>query len=371
MSIAFNDATELNSNEWMVREQILRRFEDAWRRGPRPRLEDYLPAAGPDRPAVLLELVHTDLEYRLKDGEPARVEEYLARFPELKNDPEAELELIKAELDLRRRPEPALALDEFLARFPQYQPELLSMRTRSHHPKATLPLRRTCPQCHAPFEVPRDESPEAAACPSCGASIRLDRGFFVPWTPGQSRLGKYELLEEVGRGLFGVVYRARDTELDRAVALKVPRAGRLATAEEMDRFLREARSAAQLEHPHIVSVHDAGRAGETCYLACAFVPGMTLARRMAAGRLPFREVAALVARGRGLASCPPPGRGSPRRQAREHPPRPAGGAAPDRLRPGQAGRRGDHADPRRGDVGDPRVHVARAGTRRGAPGRRP
>ena len=57
-------------------------------------LEDYLPTGNCQRRAVLLELVHTDLEYRLKDGEPARVEEYLAHFPELKGDPAAELELI-------------------------------------------------------------------------------------------------------------------------------------------------------------------------------------------------------------------------------------------------------------------------------------
>ena len=78
------------------------------------------------------------------------------------------------------------------------------------------------------------------------------------------------------------------------MALKVLRAGRFATPEEVGRFLREARSAAQLEHPHIVAVHDAGRVDETCYLVCEYVQGTTLAARMAAGRLPFREAVALV-----------------------------------------------------------------------------
>ena len=68
-----------------------------------------------------------------------------------------------------------------------------------------------------------------------------------------TRLGKFELLEELGVGSFGHVFRARDTELDRPVAIKVLRAGRLASQEEVDRFLREARSAAQLVHPGIVS----------------------------------------------------------------------------------------------------------------------
>ncbi len=295
MSIAFKDAIELTSQEWATREQIIRRFEDAWRRGPRPALEDFVPTEKDERNAVLVELVHTDLEYRLKDGEPARVEEYLVRFPELKSDPEAELELITAELELRRRREPGLLLDGFLARFPQYDAELRSTRRGAHHADAPFPLRWNCPQCHEPLVIAANTSPEAITCLSCGAAIRLDPGQFTAWPPTKSRLGKYELLEEVGRGSFGIVYRARDTELDRIVALKIPRAGRLASAEEVDRFLREARSAAQLEHSHIVSIHDSGRAGETCYLACAFVSGTTLARRMAVGRLSFSETAALVA----------------------------------------------------------------------------
>ena len=88
--------------------------------------------------AVLLELIHTDLEYRLKDGEPARVEEYLERFPELKGDPEAELELITAELVQRRR-EPALSMEEFLERFPQYRLELVSTWEVGDRPGRMVP----------------------------------------------------------------------------------------------------------------------------------------------------------------------------------------------------------------------------------------
>jgi tetratricopeptide (TPR) repeat protein len=296
MSIGFDEMTGLTSEDWAAREQVLRRFEEAWRRGLRPALENYLPASELPRRAVLLELVHADFEYRLKDGEPARVEEYLTRFPELKSDPDAELELITAELELRRRREPGLGLDDFLARFPQYGAELVSMRKGLRHAGATPPLRPTCPQCHERLEIPVNAPPGAVNCTSCGAAIRLDLGPLTIGPRGQSRLGKYELLAEVGRGSFGIVYRARDTELDRVVALKVPRAGHLASPEEEDRFLREARSAARLEHPHIVAIHDFGRAGETCYLACAFVYGTTLADHLAAGRLSFREAAVLVAR---------------------------------------------------------------------------
>jgi serine/threonine protein kinase len=109
-------------------------------------------------------------------------------------------------------------------------------------------------------------------------------------------LGRFELFEEVGAGSFGHVFRARDTELDREVAIKVLRAGRLAGQEEADRFLREARSAAQLKHPGIVSVYECAQTEDgTCYLVEEFVHGQTLAARMRAGRLSFRESAELVA----------------------------------------------------------------------------
>ena len=122
-------------------------------------------------------------------------------------------------------------------------------------------------------------------------------GSEAAWPPGAGRrLGKFELLEELGVGAFGTVFRARDAELDRTVAIKVLRAGRLASQEEIDRFLREARSAAQLKHPGIVAVHDGGQTEDgACYLVEEFVQGTTLAARVAAGRLDFRRAAEIVA----------------------------------------------------------------------------
>jgi serine/threonine protein kinase len=113
---------------------------------------------------------------------------------------------------------------------------------------------------------------------------------------GLRRLGKFELLEELGIGSFGCVLRARDTELDRTVAIKVLRAGRLASREDIDRFLREARSAAQLKHPGIVSLYDTGQTDDgTFYLVEEFIQGQTLAARLSAGQLSFRQAAELTA----------------------------------------------------------------------------
>src|SRR5262245_4651917 len=110
------------------------------------------------------------------------------------------------------------------------------------------------------------------------------------------RIGKFELLEELGRGSFGHVFRARDTELGRTVAIKLLRAGRLASREEVDRFLREARSAAQLTHPGLVALYETGQTDDgVCYLVEEFLEGKTLADRLRDGRFSFRRAAELIA----------------------------------------------------------------------------
>jgi serine/threonine protein kinase len=92
-----------------------------------------------------------------------------------------------------------------------------------------------CPHCQNPIEIVRDQSAEVI-CPSCGSSITLDPGktrTFLP-TNAPRRLGKYELLEQIGVGAFGAVSKARDTELDRIVAIKIPRAGNLSSQADVD-----------------------------------------------------------------------------------------------------------------------------------------
>jgi tRNA A-37 threonylcarbamoyl transferase component Bud32 len=88
----------------------------------------------------------------------------------------------------------------------------------------------------------------------------------------------YEILEELGRGGMGVVYRARQTDRDRVVALKVIRKERLAHPEVVRRFRREAQATARLSHPNIVAVYESDLAGDTHFLAMEYVPGITLQR---------------------------------------------------------------------------------------------
>jgi eukaryotic-like serine/threonine-protein kinase len=113
---------------------------------------------------------------------------------------------------------------------------------------------------------------------------------------GPRRLGKFELLEELGVGSYGYVFRARDTELDRIVAIKILRAGRLAGRDDIERFLREARSAAHLKHPGVVSLYDSGQTDDgTCFLVEEFVQGTTLAERLRRGPVGDRQAAAWIA----------------------------------------------------------------------------
>jgi formylglycine-generating enzyme required for sulfatase activity len=90
------------------------------------------------------------------------------------------------------------------------------------------------------------------------------------------RLGKYEILREIGRGGFAIVYEARNVALDRTVALKVLHPHWSADPSFATRFQREARAAANLRHPNIVTVHDAGEADGQLYIAMEYLPGRTL-----------------------------------------------------------------------------------------------
>src|SRR5262249_42459909 len=159
-------------------EQLVHRFESAWRNGERPALADYLPAGPSPSRSLLIELVHADLEFRLKAGEPVRVEAYLARYPELTEDATVVRELIAAEYEQRRRREPDLTPGEFLDRFPA-------------HAGA---LRHRLPPSPDRVASNGDSAPTQLASPSRAAQA-------WPRIPG------YEILGVLGHGGMGVVYR--------------------------------------------------------------------------------------------------------------------------------------------------------------------
>src|SRR5262249_49839985 len=102
-------------------------------------------------------------------------------------------------------------------------------------------------------------------------------------------------LETLGIGTFGTVYKAYDPDLERVIALKVPRAGTLVTRRERARFLHEGRSTAQLRHPAIVTVFEVGQIEDVPYMAMELVHGVTLSDWLTAGQPRTRQSAELIA----------------------------------------------------------------------------
>ncbi|MBM3994589.1 MAG: serine/threonine protein kinase [Planctomycetes bacterium] len=156
---------------------------------------------------------------------------------------------------------------------------------------------RKCPQCGKvlPGDGPQGQCPEClikAALPSQtgGAATAADVNageLTMLATPGTrvQYFGDYELIEEIARGGMGVVWKARQTSLNRNVALKMIRTGALASAEEVERFLREAEAAANLQHPNIVAIHEVGEHNGQHYFTMDYVAGRDLASLVKDGPL--------------------------------------------------------------------------------------
>jgi Tol biopolymer transport system component len=104
-----------------------------------------------------------------------------------------------------------------------------------------------------------------------------------------TRLGPYEILSPLGAGGMGEVYRARDTRLERTVAVKVLPSHLSSSAETRQRFEREAKTISQLSHPHICALYDVGQEGETEYLVMEYLEGETLTDRLGKGPLPLEQ----------------------------------------------------------------------------------
>jgi len=164
-------------------------------------------------------------------------------------------------------------------------------RPKSQRLSHSLNIR--CPLCHEPLEIAADQPLDDLHCSACQGRFNLAGDDPDLKQKPVTRIAHFELLQRLGMGGFGTVWKAHDTKLDRAVALKIPRGGQL-SADEVEEFLHEARVAARLRHPQIVSVHEIGRDGDTVYIVSDLVDGVSLAKFKETQRLTHREAAELL-----------------------------------------------------------------------------
>ncbi len=226
------------------------RLLHAWRQGERPDLDTFISQIGRVPLPELAALVCIDIDERWQHDQPRFAEHYLDRYRELAADSELAVDVIYAEYLARerhgQRPEPG----EFQRRFPQFGDVL----TDQIH-------------LHCALETEDDDTLPLAG--SNGQPSVL----FPPNLPPAGHQASYEILEQIGAGGMGVVYRARQPVLDRFVAVKMVRMVDASNQELLARFRTEARAVASLHHPQIVQVYDFGQHDGLPYLAMELVEG--------------------------------------------------------------------------------------------------
>jgi len=164
-------------------------------------------------------------------------------------------------------------------------------KTVSLAPPATL----RCPKCDELLTNSEPSDEPSTVCQACGTTVRIERP--PEWSGGDIQtlgFGRFEQLELIGKGGFGTVYRAVDTQLHRLVALKVPHATHWGTPADEGRFFREARTAAQLSHPHIVPVFEVVKEDPVPFIVAEYVHGETLATALQQKTFSMREIAEIT-----------------------------------------------------------------------------
>ncbi|NQU25714.1 MAG: protein kinase [Candidatus Nealsonbacteria bacterium] len=274
------------------------RFEAAWIEGHPEPIERSLPPGDDDAYlATLEELVGVELRFvfdswhKAHGGSagvldqtidaPPRLETYLDRFAPLR-DPEIVGRLVQKEWEARSRCGETPSIEEYRRRFPE-------ATTAGQPPGDGLPM----------VSGMNIDTPVPETLPGGNAlgGTANDTSVDAPEEFKPRRFGNYELLEEIGRGGMGIVYRARQLSADRIVALKLIQRDRLAglshhtQANTLGRFRHEARAAAKLEHEHIVTVYEVGEIDGQPFFSMRYVEGRDLAQMLRDGPIANRRAA--------------------------------------------------------------------------------
>jgi TPR repeat protein/serine/threonine protein kinase len=263
----------LSSEQRMELEACLRSFEASWDEASLGMRLRTLPEEPLRRPA-LMGMIAIDLLRRRESGHRVSIRSYLKKVPEMGNIEDVPAALLLVEYLARRKMGEEVAPDDFSERFPTQIDALRKL-------VADMP--------DVPAESAPAEKGDAKGSESDSSNVPLT-------------FGRYQILRKLGRGGMGQVYLARDTVLGREVALKVPRLDKNDPIVHA-RFLREAQLAAQLHHPNLCTVHDAGVEKGIHFLTMSYIEGTLLSDLIREGRRWQRNDAAELVRqlARGLA----------------------------------------------------------------------
>jgi serine/threonine-protein kinase len=248
-----------------------------WRQQHCPDFDAFACAGRALSPDQVLAVLRCDQHERWRHGERMPAETYVQKYRLLREDPDAGLLLVYSEFALRQELGETATLEEYLERFPQHAEGL---RQQYELDRALAAAAPGSPTMRAP---PSLLAAQIAELPAQGAARSS-----WPAIPG------YEILGELGRGGMGVVYQARQAGLNRLVALKMLRLGEDASPDQLARFAREAEAVAQLQHSHIVQIHEVGCQDGRPYFALEYMDGGSLDKKLAGQPQAARLAAQLV-----------------------------------------------------------------------------
>jgi serine/threonine protein kinase len=307
-------------------ERLLKEFDQAWRAGTAPRIEDFLRRGGnANRKELLEELIAIDLGYRWRQANGSErlvVEDYLRRFPELGSQAQVSLDLIREEYWVRHRWGDKPSNDVYFSRFGKRGGTLEQTLARAYaelvqeyhrdgrsSQRALRPVPPAGPAAAEPPAKPVDLAAFVAGIcqtdllspaqrtelqrlqtrmPDARSLARelLRRHWLTPYQVNQAMIGRaadllvgaYVLLERLGEGGAGQVFKARHRQLNRVVALKILRKELVTDAESVARFYREFEIVSRLDHVNVVRAFEAGPTGTAHIIAMQFVEGTDLGR---------------------------------------------------------------------------------------------
>jgi serine/threonine protein kinase len=292
-------------------ESLLHNFNAGWDEDRLPEYAGRVPRDAPWRLAALRDLIKVDLRKQWEKGNRRPLESYLLSYPELGTPETVALDLIQAEMQARRRTGDPVTFADLSKRFPrqmgQLQRGVIHVCADPPQPDAAsqtaLPIAKTQPPAPPPpapagpsVKAPGGGPPPDPSTAAVSTLTSAESGADVDLKKGVGR-DRYRLARELGRGAMGTVYLAEDTFLQRQVALKIPHFQPGESPELRERFLREARAAAKLDHPNICPVFDVGKEDDRPYLTMAYIEGQTLDKVLRASRpMPQRRAVEVVAK---------------------------------------------------------------------------